>query len=146
MSPEDRQAMIGSMVESLEARLADNPNNIEGWLRLVRSHMVTGNRDRAQAALDLAFAAFSSASAETQALSGMARELGLVATSTLGGVPVAPASPAGEDAKRRSVGGTTTPFILEGASPEPEPRRAGQVRPRSDIAAAAAMSAEDEPR
>jgi cytochrome c-type biogenesis protein CcmH len=142
MSPEDRQAMIGSMVESLEARLADNPNNIEGWLRLVRSHMVMGNRDRAQAALDLAFAAFSSASAETQALSGMARELGLVATSTLGGVPVAPASPAGDAEAASQSEGNTTPFILEGAS-----SGTGSAAPagpsQSDVAAAADMSAED---
>jgi cytochrome c-type biogenesis protein CcmH len=49
MSPEERQAMIASMIEGLEARLADNPDNIEGWLRLVRSHMQspeTGTRRR----------------------------------------------------------------------------------------------------
>jgi cytochrome c-type biogenesis protein CcmH len=57
MSAEERQAMIASMIEGLEARLADNPDNIAGWLRLVRSHAVTGNRDKAQTALDRAFAA-----------------------------------------------------------------------------------------
>jgi cytochrome c-type biogenesis protein CcmH len=146
MSPEDRQAMIGSMIERLEARLADNPDNIEGWLRLVRSHMVTGNRDKAQSALDRAFAAFSNANAETQALTGIARELGLVATSTLGGVPVAPASPAGEAASASQTKGTTTPFILEGASPATGSDTAAALRaarPRSDVAAAAAMSAQD---
>ncbi|EDQ33778.1 cytochrome c-type biogenesis protein CcmI [Hoeflea phototrophica DFL-43] len=141
MSPEDRQAMIGSMVESLEARLADNPDNIEGWLRLVRSHMVMGNRDRAQAALDRAFAAFSNASTETQALTGAARELGLVASSTLGGVPVASASPAEDAASANQPEGTTTPFILEGVSPETSAAPAGPTQ--DDVAAAAAMSDQD---
>jgi cytochrome c-type biogenesis protein CcmH len=146
MSPEDRQAMIGSMIERLEARLADNPDNIEGWLRLVRSHMVTGNRDKAQSALDRAFAAFSNANAETQALTGIARELGLVATSTLGGVPIAPASPAGEAASAGQDEGTTTPFILEGASPATGSDAAAAAPggpDQEDIAAAAAMSAQD---
>ncbi len=141
MSPEDRQAMIGSMVESLEARLADNPDNIEGWLRLVRSHMVMGNRDRAQAALDRAFAAFSNASTETQALTGAARELGLVASSTLGGVPVASASPAEDAASANQPEATTTPFILEGVSPETSAAPAGPTQ--NDVAAAAAMSDQD---
>lgn len=143
MSPEDRQAMIGSMIERLEARLADNPDNIEGWLRLVRSHMVTGNRDKAQSALDRAFAAFANASAENQALSALAQELGLFATSTLGGVPVAPASPAGETASASQTAPTTTPFILEGVSPQTDAAAPAAGPSQDDVAAAAAMSAED---
>lgn len=141
MSPEDRQAMIGSMVESLEARLAENPNNIEGWLRLVRSHMVMGNQERAQAALDRAFAAFSGARAETQALNGVASEFGLIATSTLGGVPVAPANPTENLASANQPETTKTPFILQGAGPEVS--SAAPAGPtQEDIAAAASMSDE----
>ena len=51
MSPADRAAMIRGMVESLDARLAENPDNIEGWLRLVRSYAALGDRAAAEQAL-----------------------------------------------------------------------------------------------
>jgi cytochrome c-type biogenesis protein CcmH len=51
MPAADRQAMIRSMVESLASRLAENPDNLEGWLRLVRSYAVLGERQKAQEAL-----------------------------------------------------------------------------------------------
>ena len=47
MTPEDRQAMIRSMVERLAARLEANPNDAEGWLRLAQSYEVLGERDKA---------------------------------------------------------------------------------------------------
>jgi cytochrome c-type biogenesis protein CcmH len=50
MSPEDRQAMIRSMVERLAARLEQNPNDREGWARLARAYDVLGEPDKAQAA------------------------------------------------------------------------------------------------
>lgn len=51
MSPEARNRMIEGMVEKLAARLAESPNDMEGWLRLVRSYGVLGKRDEAMAAL-----------------------------------------------------------------------------------------------
>jgi cytochrome c-type biogenesis protein CcmH len=75
MSAEERQAMIASMIEGLEARLADNPDNIAGWLRLVRSHAVTGNRDKAQTALDRAFAVFAPSGPESGQLTALAASL-----------------------------------------------------------------------
>ena len=42
MSAEDRQAMILSMVDGLAARLAENPNDPEGWIRLLRARKVLG--------------------------------------------------------------------------------------------------------
>jgi len=42
MAPEDRQAMIRSMVEGLAARLEANPEDVEGWMRLGRSRLVLG--------------------------------------------------------------------------------------------------------
>jgi cytochrome c-type biogenesis protein CcmH len=148
MSPEERQAMIGSMIESLETRLADNPNNIDGWLRLVRSHVVTGDRAKAQAALDRAFAVFAAAGAENQALAAIAGDFGLIATSTLGGVPVAPASPEQDGAPANPPAATQTPFILQGASPgtldaAPQEPEAQKGPTQADISAAAAMSAQD---
>jgi cytochrome c-type biogenesis protein CcmH len=46
MSAEDRASMIRSMVESLDAKMSENPDNIEGWLRLVRSYAVLGDQVR----------------------------------------------------------------------------------------------------
>ena len=51
MAPEDRMAMVNGMVEGLAARLADDPNDREGWLRLARSYEVLGEYGHALAAL-----------------------------------------------------------------------------------------------
>lgn len=58
LSPEERQAMIGGMVAKLAARLDENPDDLEGWLRLVRAYGVLGQRKEAEAALGRARAAF----------------------------------------------------------------------------------------
>ena len=42
LAPEDRMAMVSGMVEGLAARLADDPNDRGGWLRLARSYEVLG--------------------------------------------------------------------------------------------------------
>ena len=42
--------MIKGMVERLAERLGKDGSDIEGWLRLVRSYMVLGERERALAA------------------------------------------------------------------------------------------------
>lgn len=51
MSKEDQQATINSMVDGLEARLKDNPGDVDGWMRLARAREVQGNPDAARAAL-----------------------------------------------------------------------------------------------
>jgi cytochrome c-type biogenesis protein CcmH len=51
MSDEERVAFIRSMVERLAARQEAQPDNLEGWLRLVQAYGVLGEVDRAQAAL-----------------------------------------------------------------------------------------------
>ncbi|MFQ5566318.1 MAG: c-type cytochrome biogenesis protein CcmI [Paracoccaceae bacterium] len=56
--PADQQlAMIRAMVARLEARLTDEPGDIEGWLRLARSRAVLGEPEQAVAALEHALAA-----------------------------------------------------------------------------------------
>jgi cytochrome c-type biogenesis protein CcmH len=50
MSPEERQAMIRSMVDRLAARLEQNPNDKEGWVRLARAYDVLGETEKAAAA------------------------------------------------------------------------------------------------
>ena len=43
----DRAAMIESMVSGLAARLKDEPGDVEGWLKLIRSYVVLGRTDAA---------------------------------------------------------------------------------------------------
>lgn len=57
MAPEDRQAMIRGMVDGLDARLAESPQDVAGWQRLIRARMVLGEPERAAAALKRAEAA-----------------------------------------------------------------------------------------
>ncbi|MDP2733617.1 MAG: c-type cytochrome biogenesis protein CcmI [Hoeflea sp.] len=155
MSPDERQAMIGSMIDNLEAKLAEEPDNIAGWLRLVQSHVVTGNRDRAQAALDRALAVFAPSGKEGGALIEMARELGLVAGSTLGGVPMSPGTGTRDNLANQRPATAETPFILPGAGvnsdagpeaadAEPNAEVAAPGGPtQADVAAAAEMTGED---
>ncbi|MEX0921844.1 MAG: c-type cytochrome biogenesis protein CcmI [Rhodovibrionaceae bacterium] len=54
MSPEERAAFIRSMVEGLETRLnqdPENPDNFDGWLRLARAYAVLGEIEKSRAAL-----------------------------------------------------------------------------------------------
>lgn len=51
MSSQDRSAMIEAMVASLDEKLKANPNDAEGWKRLVRSYLVLGKPDAAREAL-----------------------------------------------------------------------------------------------
>ncbi len=54
MSPDEQAAFIRSMVERLAGRLAAEPDDFEGWLRLARAYGALGERARAQEALDRA--------------------------------------------------------------------------------------------
>jgi len=51
MTEPDRNAMVRGMVERLAARLKQNGDDVEGWLRLMRAYMVMGERDKAASAL-----------------------------------------------------------------------------------------------
>ena len=50
MTPQEQRAMIRGMVEGLAARLEENPNDREGWLRLAQSYEVLGEPAKAAAA------------------------------------------------------------------------------------------------
>ena len=77
MNAGDRQQMIRGMVESLDAKLSADPNNFEGWMRLVRSYAVLNDRDRAAGALKRGLAAFPPAGEQGRQLLALARELGI---------------------------------------------------------------------
>jgi cytochrome c-type biogenesis protein CcmH len=52
MSPADRDKMVRSMVDGLEAKLHSDGSDVEGWLRLMRARLVLGERDKAVAAAE----------------------------------------------------------------------------------------------
>ena len=49
MSPQERADMIVAMVEGLAARLEDEPNDPQGWARLLRARKVLGQKEKLQA-------------------------------------------------------------------------------------------------
>ena len=51
LTPEQRVEMVRNMVARLAERLNRDGSDLEGWLRLVRSYMVLGERDKALAAV-----------------------------------------------------------------------------------------------
>lgn len=69
--------LIRRMVESLDAKLAANPSNFEGWMRLVRSYAVLNDKDHAEGALKRGLAAFPATGAEGRQLLALARDLGI---------------------------------------------------------------------
>ncbi|WP_442093342.1 c-type cytochrome biogenesis protein CcmI [Rhizobium brockwellii] len=77
MKAGDRQQMIRGMVESLDAKLSEDPNNFEGWMRLVRSYAVLNDKDRAAGALKRGLAAFPPPGEQGRQLLALARELGI---------------------------------------------------------------------
>jgi len=54
MTEEDRQAFIVSMVERLATRLEDEPDDLDGWMRLGNAYSVLGENEQAIAALERA--------------------------------------------------------------------------------------------
>lgn len=50
LAPAERQQAIRNMVDGLAARLKDNPDDRDGWLRLARARMVLGEADASAAA------------------------------------------------------------------------------------------------
>jgi cytochrome c-type biogenesis protein CcmH len=77
MNTADQQQMIQGMVESLDAKLTENPDNLEGWLRLVRSYAVLNDKVRAATALKRGLAAFPASGEQGRQLLALARELGI---------------------------------------------------------------------
>jgi cytochrome c-type biogenesis protein CcmI len=77
MSSDDRNTMIRGMVESLDARLKEDPNNFEGWMRLVRSYAMLKEPESAIGALKRGLVAFPADGEQGRQLVAMARELGL---------------------------------------------------------------------
>lgn len=75
MSAGDQQAMIRSMVDGLEQKLAANPDNLDGWLRLIRARVVLGDTDKAKAAYRKALDQFSGNGDALAQISTLGREM-----------------------------------------------------------------------
>jgi cytochrome c-type biogenesis protein CcmH len=77
LPPEQRQAQIRTMVEGLAARLSQNGQDVQGWLRLIRAWTVLGEKDKARGALAEARKALEADAPSRVQIDGLARELGL---------------------------------------------------------------------
>ncbi|OWV84678.1 c-type cytochrome biogenesis protein CcmI [Rhizobium sp. R693] len=67
--------MIRRMVDGLDARLTTDPNNLDGWLKLIRSYAILKDDGQALAALRRGLAAFPADSEQGKQLLALAREL-----------------------------------------------------------------------
>lgn len=79
MSDTERGEMIESMVASLDEKLKQNPNDPEGWKRLIRSYVVLGRPDAARDAVLRARQALA-ASGGAEAMAEFAASLGIDVT------------------------------------------------------------------
>ncbi|WP_210164936.1 c-type cytochrome biogenesis protein CcmI [Afifella pfennigii] len=76
MAPEDRMAMIEGMVENLASRLEEQPDDAEGWLKLVRSYAVLGRKQDAVEAVRSALSSVSDQGGRRE-IAQLATDLGL---------------------------------------------------------------------
>lgn len=77
MTADQRSEMIGGMVERLAARLKQNGEDVDGWLRLVRAYMVLGQVDKAKQAIADARQANGSNPERLRTLNDALKNLGL---------------------------------------------------------------------
>jgi len=74
---DQQQSMIDGMVNGLAAKLQRNPDDIEGWLKLIRSRMVLKDTSRARDDLAMARKTFAKQPAKLSQVNALAGELGL---------------------------------------------------------------------
>jgi cytochrome c-type biogenesis protein CcmH len=78
MAPTDRAAMIRGMVDRLVARLEETPNDVEGWIKLIRSRKILGENDAAEEAFHRALDIFKGAPQEQEKIVTVGHGLGLL--------------------------------------------------------------------
>jgi len=77
MKETDRNEMVRGMVDRLAARLKQNGDDVDGWLRLVRAYLVMGEREKASLAGVDARQAIGSDAARLRQLNEGLKSLGL---------------------------------------------------------------------
>ena len=75
MSEDDRRAMINAMVDGLALRLEDDPGDIDGWERLMKSYSVLGDKDAVIEAYDMASKIFAEDVVALNRLNAVAKTL-----------------------------------------------------------------------
>jgi cytochrome c-type biogenesis protein CcmH len=111
-APTEQLEMIRGMVERLAARLEEDPNDVDGWIRLIRSYAVLDQRDKAAQAMEQAIA-LNAAAADRfrEAAQGVAPgDLAVTGSSDrgtpgLGADAIAPAQDMSADARRAMIEG-----------------------------------------
>ncbi len=73
----DQTAMIKGMVAKLADRLKTNPNDADGWIKLIKSYQVLNDPDSAKDALNAALLAFTNDPANKDKIVAAATNLGL---------------------------------------------------------------------
>jgi cytochrome c-type biogenesis protein CcmH len=73
----DQAKMINSMVDGLANKLKANPDDPDGWAKLIRSRVVLGQKDLAKSDLNLARKQFASKPDTLKGVNALATELGL---------------------------------------------------------------------
>jgi cytochrome c-type biogenesis protein CcmH len=73
----ERDTMIRGMVERLSERLHRDGSDVDGWLRLIRSHVVLGEPDKARAAMSDARRALAGDAGKLKRLEDFAKEMGI---------------------------------------------------------------------
>ena len=74
---DDQMAMIKGMVAKLADRLKTNPNDPDGWIKLIKSYLVLNDSASAKAALNTALLAFTNDPANKDKIIAAATDLGL---------------------------------------------------------------------
>lgn len=77
LTPGERAAMVDGMVSRLEQRLKRAPDDLDGWLMLMRSKTVLGDKEAARASARKARDAFAANTAALARIDQAATELGL---------------------------------------------------------------------
>jgi cytochrome c-type biogenesis protein CcmH len=77
MPVNERQSMIDGMVDGLAAKLQANPDNVDGWVKLIRSRVVLKDMAHAKDDLGMARKAFASKPDKLSQINSVAAELGL---------------------------------------------------------------------
>jgi cytochrome c-type biogenesis protein CcmH len=72
-----QQGMIDGMVSGLATKLQANPDNVEGWMKLIRSRVVLKDLGRANDDLAMARKTFANNPAKLSQINATAKELGL---------------------------------------------------------------------
>jgi cytochrome c-type biogenesis protein CcmH len=77
LAPEQRTAMVQGMIARLAERLKTEGSDVEGWLRLLRSYMVLGEREKARAAAADARRALATEPEKLRRVNELIKDLGL---------------------------------------------------------------------